>query len=426
MALINTAMNVSPEQRIAMAKAQIIEHEAAAGWNAVVMVGEDRVVDDVATACTDGYLTLYGREFIGGLNDAQLRYLVCHENGHELGQHMFAYKHLTKLNPMLANMAMDFWDNLFIEDTFRDYPGFVERPCEGLCIDEKYRGWSVPEIFYDLYEQGDGDGEGDGEGDGDGDDGDDGQGGGGGGSSTDDGQPVPLDDHNFDGRTPDEEEEIKRKINDAIRQGKFVASKVSGQAGELDFDELTLPKINYREVMRDFTRSTMRGNDTRTFSRPNRRYQAHKIYLPSGISERVGPLVLAVDTSASMWMDNVFTRCMSEVAGICKEVKPERVSIAYWDTKVWPLEHYEPADYDNIAKTAKPLGGGGTTVAVVPEYLRKHKVKPQAVVVFTDGDIYDGDWGNWDCPVLWVVINNKDAHPTVGKVVHVTDADIML
>ena len=56
----------------------------------------------------------------------------------------------------------------------------------------------------------------------------------------------------------------------------------------------------------------------------------------------------------------------------------------------------------------------------VTEYMTQHGVKPQAVVVLTDGYL-GGKWGTWPCPVLWCIVGNKNAVPDVGKYVHVED-----
>jgi len=39
--------------------------------------------------------------------------------------------------------------------------------------------------------------------------------------------------------------------------------------------------------------------------------------------------------------------------------------------------------------------------------------------VFTDGYL-GGTFGQWDCPVLWVIVDNKACQPPFGKVVHVS------
>ena len=50
--------------------------------------------------------------------------------------------------------------------------------------------------------------------------------------------------------------------------------------------------------------------------------------------------------------------------------------------------------------------------------MAEHGIKPQAVIVLTDGYLYGG-WGQWTCPVLWTVLDNKNATPSGGKVVNV-------
>jgi predicted metal-dependent peptidase len=54
---------------------------------------------------------------------------------------------------------------------------------------------------------------------------------------------------------------------------------------------------------------------------------------PSGITERVGELIIAIDKSGSIGQREL-TKCLSEIKGVCDTVKPESVRILYWDTKV--------------------------------------------------------------------------------------------
>ena len=73
--------------------------------------------------------------------------------------------------------------------------------------------------------------------------------------------------------------------------------------------------------------------------------------------------------------------------------------------------------------STKPKGGGGTTVDCVPKYMHEHAIKPQAVVVLTDGYL-GGSWGEADAfgaPVLWCIVHNKSAIAAHGKTVHVED-----
>jgi predicted metal-dependent peptidase len=78
---------------------------------------------------------------------------------------------------------------------------------------------------------------------------------------------------------------------------------------------------------------------------------------------------------------------------------------------------------ETIQTDTKPKGGGGTDVECVPPFMEANNITPECVVVFTDGYL-GGDWGNWACPVLWVIIDNKSAVPTSGTVLHVKSSDL--
>ena len=67
----------------------------------------------------------------------------------------------------------------------------------------------------------------------------------------------------------------------------------------------------------------------------------------------------------------------------------------------------------------KPQGGGGTRVGCVSEYINKKSIKAECVIVFTDGYVEDDPEWKIDVPTLWLVTENKDWIPPVGKVVKV-------
>jgi predicted metal-dependent peptidase len=136
------------------------------------------------------------------------------------------------------------------------------------------------------------------------------------------------------------------------------------------------------------------------------------------VSEKVEELVIGIDTSGSIGGPEL-AQFLGEVAGICEQVQPSRVRLLYWDTKVCADEKYEAGDIANIAKSTKPAGGGGTDPRCVPAYMSEHGIKPQAVIMLTDG--YVGAWGEWSCPVLWAIVGNKSAVPSVGSCIHVED-----
>jgi predicted metal-dependent peptidase len=390
--------NLSAEQRLSKAVVDIMGNPKYVALSGVMMIGERSVDDAVPTACTNGRDEQYGRAFIESLSDAELRFLVLHECYHKLYKHLTTWKHLYDDNAQLANMACDYVINLKIADDNTD--GWARMPECGL-IDPKYRDMDSAQVYNLLKQDNDDD-------DSDGGDGD-GQG---------------FDSHDWDGATelsPEEQRELARDIDEAIRQGALAAGKM-GSGGDRSLDELLQPQVDWREVLREFVSATCTGHDYSTWSRPNRRYLSTGHYMPSGISEQIGELVIAIDTSGSIGQAEL-TRFLSEIKSICDTVHPERVRLLYWDTAVCRDEKYDTHELDQLVTSTKPAGGGGTDVNCVTDYITAEGIKPQACVVLTDGYLYGG-WGQWSCPVLWTIIDNKSAVPDTGTAVHVKSRDL--
>jgi predicted metal-dependent peptidase len=227
-----------------------------------------------------------------------------------------------------------------------------------------------------------------------------------------------MDHHDWEGAgnmSDEDKKELSRAVDEAARQGALLAGK-TGSGGTRLIDDILASKVDWREMMREFVTETCTGSDFSTWSRPNRRYWGAGIYLPSGISQRVDELVVAADMSGSI--TSMLPQIMGEIAAICETVKPSAVRIIYWDTQVCADEVYEGYDVQRVAQSTKPVGGGGTTLSCVSDYLAAQGINPQAVIVLTDGYL-GNDWGTWTVPVLWCIIDNKRATPPFGVVAHI-------
>lgn len=393
--MLSIGKQLTPEQRLSKAVVDIMGNPQYVALAGILMLGDRRVDDTVPTACTNGRDELYGRAFIDSLNDAELRFLVLHESYHKLYRHLVTWRHLHDENAQLANMACDYVINGKISDDNSN--GWAKMP-DGGCLDFKYRGWDSAQVFNDLKEYN---------------------------NSPDGGGGGTLDDHDWDGAeelTEAEQRELARDIDEAIRQGALIAGKL-GNGADRDIVALLEPQVDWREVLREFIQNTCAGSDYSTWKRPNRRFISGGYYLPSGISEQVGELVIAVDTSGSIGQVEL-SSFLTEVKAICDTVHPDAVRLLYWDTSVRQDEKYDMHQLDSLVTSTKPKGGGGTSVTCVPTYLAEHGVKPQAVLVLTDGYL-GGEWGRWASPVLWCILDNKSAQPTVGKHVHIKSGDML-
>ena len=415
--------NLTEEQRLTKAVVSIMGNPKYTALSGVLMIGDRNIVDDpsVPTACTNGRDEMYGREFVKQLNDAELRFLVLHEVYHKLFKHLTTWQHLYKQDAQLANMACDYVINLkIVDDNAKDKFATMTGVLAGGCYDRKYAGMDSAQV-YNLLKQ---DQDQNGGGDSGGDSGGDGSGGGNGGSDSLPNGQQPFDQHDWDGAqelSADDQRQLERELDEAIRQGALVAGKM-GSGGDRDLAELLQPQVDWREVLRDFITSTCAGNDYSTWRRPNRRYVSAGMYMPSGISEQVGELVVAIDTSGSI-RQRELSVFLTEVKEICDTVNPDGVRLMYWDTRVCRDEKYDMNELDTLVESTKPAGGGGTDVGCVTDYIRDNNINAQACIVLTDGHLYGG-WGQWTMPVLWTILDNDHAKPDVGVTVNIKSRDM--
>lgn len=418
--MLTIGKQLTAEERLSKAVVAIMGHPRYTALAGVLMIGEKTIEDDVPTACTNGRDVKYGRAFVDGLTDAELRGLVLHEDeGHKLHRHLEIWKWMYEIDPHLANCACDYVINIKIVDDNRQ-DGFAALP-EGGLVDERFRGMDSAQVFNILRKEQDeqsqddqGGGSQDNESEGDGEP-----------SSSPGGGSAGLDEHDWEGAqslSDEDKRELARDIDEAIRQGAMAAGKMGG-TGNRDLDELLQPQIDWREVLREFIQNTCAGNDYSTYARPNRRLMSQGIIMPSGISEQVGELVIAIDTSGSIGQREL-TAFLSEVKGVCDTVKPDKLRLLYWGSSVVGDEAYDMHELDSLVKSTKPMGGGGTDVNCVTQYMTDEGIKPQACIVLTDGYLYSG-WGDWTCPVLWAILDNKSAVPDEGKAVHIKSRDML-
>ena len=399
------------ERRLQKAKISLMRSEKFALFAGVLMVGRTHVIDDFPTACTNGRDEKYGREFVKKLKDNELAFVVLHEAMHKAYRHLSVWRKLYDEHPQLANAACDYVINLELKDLDPEerviaMPMFREGPHKGErmgLIDEKYRGLNSKQVFdmlkQDMEENGGGGGEG-------------------------------FDEHDWDGAkelTAEEKEKLARDIDQAMRQGLMAQQKIAGKGTggmSRDLAELLQPKIDWREVLREFVKSTCRAKDTSSWRRVNRRFLSGDVYMPSMIGERVGHLLVGVDTSGSVGAEEL-KEFLSEVKGIAEEVNPEKVDLVYWDSAVAGHEEYGELEVPNIVSSTKPVGGGGTSPSCITEYMKEKQIKPECAIILTDGYV-GNDWGQhggdgWPCPVLWVIVGGADVMAETGKTIHVRD-----
>jgi predicted metal-dependent peptidase len=391
------------ERKVQKAKISLMRSPKFALLSGVLMVGKTRVVDDIPTAATNGRDERYGREFVKRLKDAELNFVVAHEAGHKMFRHLTTWRKMHDENHQLANAACDYVINLMLNDMDPDgrliqMPRWTEGPKKGEpmgLIDERFRGMNSKQVFDILKQENPDSGDGDG-----------------------------MDFHDWadaQGMSEEEKKQLAKEIDQAIRQGQMAHQKLAGKgAGGMsrELEELMAPKVDWREVLREFVKASCRALDKSSWRRVNRRFLSTGTYMPSMIGERVGHIVVAIDTSGSIGGPEL-AEFLSEVKGIAEDVNPECVDLLYWDSEVAGHETYESNNVSSIIQSTQPKGGGGTSPSCITSYMEEKKLDPECVIVLTDGYV-GSDWGgNWVCPVLWCITGGNEVTAPNGKTIHI-------
>ena len=148
--MLSIGKELTTEQRLSKAVVDIMANPKYVALAGILMIGDRTLDDNIPTACTDGRNEMYGKEFIDSITDAELRFVILHENYHKLYRHLTTWKHLCDENVQLANVSMDYVINLKITDDNKD--GFAVMPEMGL-LDEKYRDMDTAQVFKLLMSQ---------------------------------------------------------------------------------------------------------------------------------------------------------------------------------------------------------------------------------------------------------------------------------
>ena len=392
---------MNAERKLSKVKIALMRNPKFAFWSGILMVGKTSIVDGLPTAATNGRDEMYGREFVEKLGEKELAFVILHEAMHKCYRHLTTWRKLWEDEPMLANAAMDYVINLELADLGKATGVLAFPVIDGKqlgLLDEKYRGMNTKQVYDLLKQQCQG-----------------GQGGEGSG----------LDEHDWEGagELSDEDKKVlEKEIDRAIRQGVLAEKRVGQGAGgrSLELEDLLNPQVNWREVLREYVKSICSGKDASSWRKVNRRFLSSDTYMPTLVSERVGHLVVAVDTSGSIG-GRELSNFLSEVKSIAEEVTPDKVDLLYWDGEVAGHEEYDNSTVANIIDSTRPRGGGGTSPSCVSRYLREKSIKPECIIMLTDGYV-GNDWGvDWEAPVLWVVAGNSSAVAATGQTIHIND-----
>jgi predicted metal-dependent peptidase len=404
-----------------------MQHPNTSLYSGVIASGKNEIIDAETegrkfTAYTNGINKVYCREYIAEYKcESKLRGLFLHENLHVALKQIPRHRDLEHDHKLL-NYAMDFVVNDIIVHT-EGVTGYTKEklvtlPDEAL-YHSMFHDWSVRRVYNYLKKRKDEVDEADKKGEYLKPCPEQNNSSSGGEDETDIDEELRhmnggTDEHRFGEVIEMDAEQLKKlegEIDKALRQGGMLAGRM-GKTIPRVIGELLEPKIDWREVLRDFVQSAMRGKDEYTWRKMSKPYLANDMYIPSMHTETMGELVVAIDTSGSIDNEQI-SEFASELASICEVCSPDKIRVLWWDTKVHG-EQVFIGNYQDIGKMLKPLGGGGTHVGCVSDYMIKNSVNAEVLVIFTDGYV-EGDI-KWEvsAPTMWFVTQNGSFDPPAG------------
>lgn len=359
--------------------------------------------DWLPTAAVDGRNLYFNTQFFNAMSNKEIEFVIAHEILHCVFDHLG--RRLDR-NPMIYNIAADYIvNNLLVRDRIGEKPKIVD------CFqDFKYDGWTSEEVYDDIYETAKKNGEeylkqlgemldehleglGDEEGEGDGDA----------------GEEQDKNGNNVSKKKPKYSKEEMRKIKDEIKEGMLSAAQAAG-AGNTPAEiqrmikELTEPKMNWREILRQQIQSTIKSDYT--YMRPNRKGWHTGAILPGMNFDETIDICIGLDMSGSIG-DSQAQDFLSEVKGIMDEYKDYNIKIWCFDTKVYNEQDFSADGGDDLTDY-EIMGGGGTDFDVNWTYMKDNDIQPKKFIMFTDGYPWNS-WGDEDyCETVFVIHSNRD------------------
>ena len=321
------------------------------------------------TGYTDGHVLGYNPKWFEKLSTQQRVGFLAHEIMHVVYMHIFRRE---KRHAKKWNVAADYVINWnLVHDCRMILP-------DGALIDEQYKGMTTEHVYNLLPEMEDEDG------------------------NTISWDDLPDDPGNCggckDSETPSNtsrnpEQKWTIDINQAYEAAKM-AGKLPGGLSKI-IDDIIKPKVNWKSVLIKFLTNTAKNDYS--WIKPNRRFIARDMYLPSLYIERLESILVAVDTSGSI-SEEELQIFASETSAILASMDPESIEFLQCDTEI--------NQHDTYTRESLPLkvefkGRGGTDFAPVWKYIEEKGLMPKACIYLTD--LYPCDWGEKPpYPVLWI------------------------
>jgi predicted metal-dependent peptidase len=196
---------------------------------------------------------------------------------------------------------------------------------------------------------------------------------------------------------------VEANLTVAINQAAEAARQAGKLPGGLEsvLGDLNDPKVCWKHVLARF----LRTNNSSDFSwqKPNRRFIADGLYLPSMYNPVIEEIAVVSDTSGSR-TDEELNQDLAEISSIILDVNPNKVHFVEVDTEV---QNYTEYTRESLPIKMSMTGRGGTCFSPGIEYINKHYPNVSALVYLTD--LGSDDFGEQPSyPVLWITTDKGE------------------
>jgi predicted metal-dependent peptidase len=343
------------------------------------------------TAATDGRHLFYSRAFFEKLSPKQVEFVVAHEILHNVFDHL---SRAEGRNKQIWNAAIDYCVN---GQLIRDKIGDGNFKDIQIYHDPKHYGKSAEQIYDEIYDEED--------------------------EKSLQALGQALDDHidwegdgnQNGGSKPQYSKEELKKIRDEIREAAVSAAQAAG-AGNTPAEvqrlikELTEPKMNWRQILRQQIQSTIRNDYT--FARPSRKGWHTGAVLPGMNFDESIDICVSIDMSGSISNEQA-KDFLTEIKGIMDEYKDYKIKVWCFDTSVYNEQDFDGYGGNDITEYT-PVGGGGTEFDANWEYMKENDINPKKFIMFTDGYPW-GSWGDENyCDTVFIIHGNDTVVPPFG------------
>lgn len=322
----------------------------------------------IPTAATNGLEVIYNPDFFDSLSFEEQVFVVAHETWH------VAYNHFLRKgdrDDIRWNMAGDHVINLRLKKENYTVPegALCDPHFDNMMTEEVYEhmppGLPGPSIFMGgdiIYE-------------------------------------LP------DGMNP---QEYAATVQETIVRAKLESEKAEKHIGEIPgeiskmIDRLLNPILPWPTLLNRFLQDF--AKDDYSWNRPNKRFHP-EFYLPNQYSETIKHIVIAIDTSGSISVDE-FREMLTEIQSIKDTFHPEKMTVIQCDARIQQIIDLE--EFDHILDM-ELKGGGGTRIDPVMEYCRKEE--PTCLIYFSDLHFHLPGNGPPLSPIIWVCTSNHKPMP---------------